>query len=56
MERLAKLTPAWERLYKLYHLKKQSLEIFGYDAYPPTGIDADSLYAHYCDPKRPFGF
>ena len=55
METLAKRTPAWTRLYDLYWRDNLALEIFGYDAYTPSGTDADSLYAHYCDPARPFG-
>jgi len=55
MERLGSATPAFKRLYDMFWVEKKSLEIFGYDAYPPNGTDVESLYAHYCDPKRPFG-
>jgi len=52
MERLAKDTPAFKRLYDMFWVEKKSLEIFGYDAYPP---DVNNLHGHYNDPKRPFG-
>jgi hypothetical protein len=54
MEILATKTAAFQKLANMYD-SGYALELFGYDAYEPTGTDADSLYVHYCDPKRPFG-
>ncbi len=54
MERLLIPTEAFARLKKLYDEGK-SIEIIGYDAYKPDGTDADTLYRHYCDERRPFG-
>ncbi len=54
MERLLAEAPAFARLLAMYNDGK-SLELLGYDAYPPDAIDADTLYRHYCDEKRPFG-
>ena len=54
MEKLAKATPAFARLQK-YKGAGYKLQIVGYDAYRPDGIDAETLYRHYCDPARPFG-
>jgi len=44
----------WAHLQQLL-ARGYALQIVGYDAYTPTGTDADSLYAHYCDGSRPFG-
>jgi hypothetical protein len=54
MERLATQTPAFARLQK-YKTDGYNLQIVGYDAYTPDGVDPDTLYRHYCDPERPFG-
>jgi hypothetical protein len=54
MELLATEREAFRQLVTL-RAKGFSLDIHGYDAYEPTGTDADSLYAHYCDGSRPFG-
>lgn len=44
----------WAHLQQLL-ARGYALQIVGYDAYTPTGTDAESLYAHYCDGSRPFG-
>jgi len=49
-EKLATQTEEFKYL-KTMHDKGYNLCIVGYDAYPPT----EDLYAHYCDPSRPFG-
>jgi hypothetical protein len=54
MELLATEREAFRQLVSLRQ-QGYSLDIHGYDAYTPTGTDADTLYAHYCDPSRPFG-
>jgi hypothetical protein len=54
MEKLATQTPAFTRLQK-YKAEGYKIQIVGYDAYTPDGIDPDTLYRHYRDPERPFG-
>jgi hypothetical protein len=54
MEKLVAERPAFARLQK-YKASGYKLQIVGYDAYRPEGIDADTLYRHYCDPEHPFG-
>lgn len=54
MEQLASQTAAYAQLVE-YLVHGYALEIFGYDAYEPDGVDPESLYRHYCDPSRPFG-
>lgn len=53
-QKLGMLTPAFKQLKHLMN-EGYNLEIVGYDAYKEDGIDATTLFKHYCDPKRPFG-
>lgn len=54
MEVLATARPEFATLRE-WHRDGFNLEIVGYDAFQPTGIDPESLYQHYVDPSRPFG-
>ncbi len=55
MQLLAKATPQFAALRKMVIQDGLNLQIVGYDAYEPSGVDPESLYAHYCDGSRPFG-
>jgi len=50
MEVLATQTAAFAKLMQYYN-NGYAIELFGYDAYPPTM----SLWEHYCDASKPFG-
>lgn len=54
MEVLATQRDAFKELLEKY-TQGYSLDIHGYDAYTPDGVDAQTLYKHYCDGSRPFG-